>query len=167
MVARLLMGLVLAFCAGWIASLALGTAQQPLVAQAVKTGLHFPDPADVPSPSDTIPDESVRVLPNRVEIEVTGAVAATFTDTNSMDPVIDIGMTALELPVTKIDQVSVGDIVSYKNYLSELPVIHRVVEKGIDREGAYLIMKGDNAPTTDPLKVMESQLRRKIVGIIY
>jgi signal peptidase I len=74
----------------------------------------------------------------------------------------------LEVNVESVDDVHVGDIVSYETPLAPGTfVIHRVVEIGTDEDGTYFIMKGDNNPTTDPEKVRFAQLRRKVVAIVY
>jgi signal peptidase I len=166
---RIFLAVLLAFGAGWLLSQAALTApQQSLVEQAQQTVQIFDTPQDKPSPSDAITESQISVLRDRVEIDVPNVVPAVFTNTKSMDPVIDQGMTALELPVTSPDQVNVGDIVSYETPLAPGSVIiHRVVEKGTDADGVYFIFKGDNNPTTDPDKVRFDQLRRKVIGILY
>lgn len=161
--------LVIAFTIGWIASLTLGPqTTQPLIEQAQETIDLFTEPADIPSPSDTIQPNQIHVLSDRVEITISGVIPAVFTDTNSMDPVIDIGTTALELPVTDPNTIQVGDIVSYESPLAPgTTIIHRVVEIGEDEQGLYFIFKGDNNPTTDPGKVRPEQLKRKVIGLLY
>ena len=164
---RLALIIIVAFGLGWLASLT-SSAQTPLLERAAETVSIFNPPTDVPSPSNTLKDGQVRVLSDRVEIDIAGAVYATFTDTNSMDPVLDADTTALELPITDESQVNVGDIASYETPLAPgVTIIHRVVEKGVDADGTYFIFKGDNNPTTDPGKVRPSQLRRKVIGLLY
>lgn len=162
---QLLLTIALGFAAGWV----LHEAEMPVVVeQTQETVPIFAQPGDIPSPAAAIDAEDIRVLGDRVEIRVADVIPAQFTDTNSMDPVIDAGTTALELTITDVNQVHVGDIVSYETPLAPgATVIHRVVEIGADEDGTYFIMKGDNNPTTDPEKVRFGQLRRKVIGILY
>jgi len=159
---------ILAFTAGWMVNDA-GLFDAPVqLEQAQENVPIFAQPDDIPSPSAAIDAEDIRVLGDRVEIRVPNVIPAVFTDTNSMDPVIDAGTTALELTITSPNQVQVGDIVSYETSLAPgIFVIHRVVEKGADEDGVYFILKGDNNPTTDPEKVRPEQLRRKVIGLLY
>ncbi|NJL44157.1 MAG: hypothetical protein HC945_02475 [Nitrosarchaeum sp.] len=124
-----------------------------------------------PSPSDWIAEERIKVSPTKVEIDLTGLQRpiqwATFTDTNSMDPVIDAGANAIEFVPRNEDDIGQGDIVSYLSAYAQGPVIHRVVEKGTDEEGTYYILKGDNNPQPDPGKVRFSQIQRVVLAIIY
>ena len=166
MIIRTILAILIAFALGWTSSLLVDTT--PIVEQAQETIEIFSNPKDVPSPSDILKDKDIHVLPNRVEIDIAGVIPVVFTDTNSMDPVIDIGTTALELTVTDPNDIQVGDIVSYETPLAPgTVVIHRVVEIGEDEEGLYFIFKGDNNPTTDPDKVRPSQLKRRVIGLLY
>ncbi|HSU72797.1 MAG TPA: signal peptidase I [Candidatus Binatia bacterium] len=159
------MTVMLGFAAGWFLH---DTGAHPVVEQTQETVPIFAQPGDVPSPAAAVDAEDIRVLGDRVELRVPNVIPAEFTDTNSMDPVIDAGTTALELTITSVNQVHVGDIVSYETPLAPgATVIHRVVEIGTDEDGTYFIMKGDNNPTTDPQKVRFDQLRRKVIAIVY
>ena len=165
---QIVLTVILALAAGWVLHDTQMLTPTALVEQAQESVPIFSQPDDVPSPSAAIDAEDIRVLGDHVEIRVPNVIPAVFTDTNSMDPVIDQGTTALELTITSPNQVQVGDIVSYETELAPgVFVIHRVVEKGTDDEGTYFIMKGDNNPTTDPEKVRFDQLRRKVIGILY
>jgi signal peptidase len=163
---HIVLTVALAMAAGWTLHDAQVTGQ--LIEQTQETVPIFSAPQDVPSPARAVALQDIRVLRDHAEINVGGLIPATFTDTNSMDPVIDAGTTALEVNVESVDDVHVGDIVSYETPLAPGTfVIHRVVEIGTDEDGTYFIMKGDNNPTTDPEKVRFAQLRRKVVAIVY
>jgi len=122
---------------------------------------------EVPSPQDWIQEEDIWVYNNKVVINIKDPEWAGFSDTNSMDPVIDAGSNAIEIIPKNPSQIEVGDIVSYESEYTDGTIIHRVIERGIDSEGAYFILKGDNNPTADPGKVRFSQIRRVLVAIIY
>lgn len=122
---------------------------------------------EVASPKDRIREDQIKVYDDRVVIDITNPEWATFTDTNSMDPVIDAGTNAIEIVPKSQDDVKVGDIVSYKSQYASGTIIHRVAYKGIDNDGVYFVMKGDNNPTSDPGKVRFDQIQRVVVAIIY
>ncbi len=160
-----IIALALAFIAGWLMSTGLSFGTTPVLEQVQESVSLFADAPDVPSPSDTLGLRNIHVLPNRIEIDVIGAVPAVFQDTNSMDPVIDSDSTGIEVAVTDPSTIKIGDIVSYE--VAGSFIVHRVADIQTDADGLYFVMKGDNLPTTDPFKVRPDQLRRKVIGILY
>ncbi len=125
------------------------------------------DVDEKPSPADRIKEEQIRVGREDVIISIKGAEWASFTDTNSMDPIIDAEAHAIEVIPQSEDEIQVGDIVAYESEYAEGSIIHRVAYKGEDENGRYFVMKGDNNPTSDPGKVRFSQIKRVVVAIIY
>ncbi|MBR9691006.1 hypothetical protein GOV08_04965 [Candidatus Woesearchaeota archaeon] len=122
---------------------------------------------EVNSPFDWIKEEQIHVYNDRVVIDLKDAEWATFTDTNSMDPVIDFGSNAIEIVPKSTEDIHIGDIISYKSKYSTGTVIHRVVEIGSDDEGWYAKTKGDNNDNVDPGKIRFSQVQRVVVAVIY
>lgn len=118
------------------------------------------------SPRNRVSESQIKVYGDRVILNVEGATWANFTDTNSMDPSIDVGANALQLIPKKADDIGVGDIISYTNSKGQR-IIHRVVYKGTDEKGIYFIVKGDNNRVSDPGKVRFSQIDRVLFAIIY
>lgn len=130
------------------------------------------------SPSDTIKEENIRVYKNRVEIKLEDQTEnewlmvlnlknvswSRFTDTNSMDPVLDKEANAIRIKVP-CEEIEVGDIISYK--YEEGIIIHRIVHKEKDEKGTYFVTKGDNNPVSDPGKVRCEQVLGKVVAILY
>ncbi len=135
---------------------------------------------DKPSPSDTIKTNNIRVFENNVQLslkddygndwlvvmDLKNPVLTRFRNTNSMDPVLDSGANAIRIKTKCPETINVGDIISYKSN-NGLIIVHRVVKKGFDDEGAYFILKGDNNPVIDPWKVRCNQYLGKLVAIIY
>jgi len=120
-----------------------------------------------PSPYDWVKENKIIVEKNKVTINIDNAQWSKFTDTNSMDPVIDQGANAIQIVPDNVAQIHVGDIVSYDSKYAKGTIIHRVIEVGYDAEGWYCIMKGDNNPNNDPGKIRFSQIKRVVVAIIY
>ena len=119
------------------------------------------------SPSDRLKERDIRLYSKRVIIEIDGPILAGFTDTKSMEPVINKDSNAIEVVPKNVDKINVGDIISYNSNFSEGPIIHRVVEKGYDEKGLYFRTKGDNLPYIDPEKIRKEQVLRVVVGILY
>jgi len=121
---------------------------------------------EVISPSDHISEENIIVLDDRVIIKVKDPKWASFVDTNSMDPIIDINANSIEIKPTQNNQIQPGDIISYQ-YKDVGLVIHRVIKIGFDEDGWYAITKGDNNLFRDLDKVRFSQINGVVIGVIY
>jgi hypothetical protein len=119
------------------------------------------------SPCDRVKESQIFVTNERIVIEFQDAEWATFTDSNSMDPVLDIGANALEYVPKSADEICLGDIVSYHSQYAEGVIIHRIVEIGYDNVGWYATLKGDNLEYNDPEKVRFDKIERVVIGIIY
>jgi len=118
------------------------------------------------SPFDRVKEDQIEVYGDKIVINLKDAEWAKFTDTNSMDPVIDTGANAIEVKPTSEKDIYVGDIISYDDGNGNV-IIHRVIETGTDNSGWYAITKGDNAPEADLGKVRFSQVERVVTVIIY
>ncbi|MBT7903018.1 signal peptidase I [Candidatus Woesearchaeota archaeon] len=121
---------------------------------------------EISSPSNHIKENQIHVYQDLIILDIKNASWGSFTDTNSMDPFLDQGSNSIEIKPTKQSQIQVGDIISYENSKKEI-IIHRVIEKGLDSEGTYYILKGDNNQGKDHQKVRFNQIKGILVGIIY
>jgi len=119
------------------------------------------------SPHDFITEKQIKVYKDRVVIMIDNPEWAAFTDTNSMDPVLDAESNAIEIVPRSTRDIHVGDIVSYKSRYADGTILHRVVEIGEDKDGWYCRMKGDNISKIDPEKIRFKQIQRVVVAIIY
>ncbi len=119
------------------------------------------------SPSDWIKEDQIKVYNDRVIIDLKDAEWASFTNTNSMDPVLDEKANAIEIIPKSVDDIHVGDIISYNSDYVDGTIIHRVIKIGSDEKGWYCIVKGDNNQSPDPGKIRFNQIKRILVGIIY
>ena len=120
---------------------------------------------DIPSPQNRIEEEQILVTSDNVVINVKNLRWAKFTDTNSMDPVIDSEANSLEVVPTDESEVHIGDIISYESVYGVL--IHRVIDIKEDEKGIYYIVKGDNNETADPFKVRFADVTGIVVGVLY
>lgn len=170
--------MIVIFIVGWFSSTAVSsivnqsetTSEQPsnefTVLDMVTQGLGA-TPKDRMSPFDRIEESQIHVYNDKIVIDLEGAEWASFTDTNSMDPVIDQGSNAIQIVPKSEDEIHIGDIVSYKHPDADGTIIHRVIKIGYDSVGWYAIMKGDNLVADDPGKVRFDQVKRVLVAVIY
>ena len=121
---------------------------------------------EIPSPGDRINQDNIHVYNDRVIIDINNPKWARFTNTNSMDPIIDEEAHAIEI-MPKEDSLKIGDIVAYKPKGYSGTVIHRIVDIKEDQEGTYYILQGDNNPRPDGQKVRYSQVKGVVVAILY
>ncbi len=119
------------------------------------------------SPQDWISMDQIHVYNNRVIIDIKNPEWSVFTDTKSMDPLIDSQSNAIEVIPQSEKDIQVGDIVAYESKYATGVITHRVVEIGSDDDGWYARIKGDNNDRVDPGKVRFGQIRRVVVAIIY
>lgn len=119
------------------------------------------------SPSDHVKEHQIHVYSDRVYIDQEDIVWSTFTDTNSMDPLLDVGANGLEIVPKSPKEVNVGDVISYRSKYASGIIIHRVIEKGRDGKGIFFIAKGDNNAEKDPEKIRFDQIEGVLVGVIY
>ena len=119
------------------------------------------------SPSDHVNENQIHVLKDKIVLDIKDASWARFTDTNSMDPVIDAGSNSIELKPKTTEDVKIGDIISYHSEYADGLIIHRVVEVGQDADGWFVRVKGDNLEKKDPGKIRFSQIEGVVVGIVY
>lgn len=123
------------------------------------------DTKELASPSDWIKEEQIKVYNNKVVIEIQNSTWASFTNTNSMDPFLDEDAHAIEIKPQDPNEINKGDVISYKT--SYGTVIHRIISKGIDEEGIYYLVKGDNNQIQDPFKVRYEDVKGVVVAIVY
>ncbi|MBU4502137.1 MAG: hypothetical protein KKA79_06070 [Nanoarchaeota archaeon] len=119
------------------------------------------------SPKGRIKDNQLLVYDSMVVLNVSKVEWSKYTDTNSMDPVLDETSNGLTIRPETEEDISVGDIISYSPSWTEGILPHRVVDIGEDEEGRYYIVKGDNSRTADPEKVRFNQIEGILIGVIY
>ena len=119
------------------------------------------------SPASRVKIEDVSVYEDEVVIKIKNPQWAVFTDTNSMDPVLDSGSKAIQIVPNSPEELKEGDIVAYKSEYKEGTIAHRIIETGYDKDGWFAVIKGDNNESPDPGKVRFEQIKRVVVAIIY
>lgn len=136
------------------------------------TGLFVASSAELQSPSDHVKEEQIQVYQDKVVLKLDDPEWSSFTNTNSMDPFLDVGANAIELKPRSVFDIHIGDVVSYRpiqkdSGFASTSVVHRVVDVGIDKEGRYFLLKGDNNPVADAEKVRFEQIEGIVVAVVY
>ena len=122
---------------------------------------------DKESPFDHVKTSQVKVLQHKVEIDMKNVMWWNIADTNSMDPLIDIGTTALSVKPISEQSIHVGDVAFYQSLLANKPIVHRVINISSDDKGWYSKFKGDNLEKVDPEDVRFKEVLGILIGIIY
>ncbi len=155
--------LISTFLVGWLSNVAYSE----LSHFEFETPFTFTFKADeINSPSDHVKEEQIKVYNDRVIIDLNNPQWAKFTDTNSMDPMIDAGTNSIEIK-PKLEDIHVGDIISYKPENVDYFIVHRIVEINEDEQGWYCKVKGDNLTNNDPGKIRFEQINGLVVALIY
>ena len=121
--------------------------------------------SEQPSPKDRISEDQIRVLEDKIIINVPNAFWASYADSNSMDPLLDTEANGLELIPESKEDLQVGDVIAYQTDYGL--IVHRIIEINQDEQGWYCITKGDNATITDQQKIRFEQVRFVLIGVIY
>lgn len=105
-----------------------------------------------------------------------GSFAIHFADTNSMDPLLDIGFAGIISPVNVLELI-VGDIIVYHRPMivlggvvhGEGDIIHRITKIGEDAEGWYCLTRGDNKYITgnDPYEIRASWVTGVLRALVW
>lgn len=116
------------------------------------------------SPGDWIKESQISIYENAVVLNIEGASLSRYAATGSMRPALDIGSNGIRIVPENPAQIKVGDIITFEKN-GEL-IVHRVIEKGVDEEGAYFITKGDNNNVTDG-KIRFEDIKYVTIAILY
>ena len=122
---------------------------------------------EVNSPANHILMQNIHVYDSRILLDIQDAEWSIFSDTNSMDPVLDKDSNGIEIKPNSPEDIMIGDIISYKSNIIDGIIVHRVVGTGGDEQGWFATAKGDNNPEKDPEKVRFEQIQGIVVAIIY
>ena len=119
---------------------------------------------NVVAPADRVPEDSIIVFEDKIILKIPNATISNYADSGSMNPLLDKGANGIRVVPENEDQVDVGDIVSYR--LGKILVVHRVVEKGVEDKGIYVVTRGDNNLVSDG-KIRFEDIEYVTIGIIY
>lgn len=121
-------------------------------------------PLERDSPGDRLTKDDIQFYPNMVIINYNGISGTKYTDTNSMDPTLDEETIGLEIPVSEVTELKVGDIVAYEGKSGDL-FVHRI--KKIINEGKLYIVGADNINFLGNEIVSHDQIKYVSIGLLY
>jgi len=116
------------------------------------------------APSDFVSEDKIYFEDGKVIIELEDAVFSKYVDSGSMEPVLGASSTGVGIKPVSPNGISVGDIISFEK--EGIVIAHRVIQKGVDKDGDYFITRGDNGDSDDG-KVRFNQIESVLVAIIY
>ena len=116
------------------------------------------------APNDWVDSDDIIVFDDMILLRIANATLSNYADSGSMKPVFDKGANGIRVVPNGSEEIEVGDIVSYR--FGKMLIIHRVVEKGIDGEGVYFVVKGDNSLVNDG-KIRFEDIEYVTVGVIW
>lgn len=159
--------LMVVFATGWLSAnlytaWSAGEAEKPLSLSSLFTGN-----IERYSPNDHIKEGSIHVYDDKIVIDLQEATWSSFTNTNSMDPLLDNNANGIEIKPKSPQELKIGDVIAFKTSYVGGIIIHRIVDTGHDDNGWYAKTKGDNNPTVDPGKVRFKDITGVLVGVIY
>lgn len=115
------------------------------------------------SPYDRIKESHLQLFSDKLIINFQKIQLAYYTNTNSMDPLLDEHTIGLEITPSSEEDIHVGDIVAYQSD-NDL-IVHRVISIDKDNLGWYVIVKGDNSKELE--KVRFEQIKYILIGVLY
>lgn len=115
------------------------------------------------SPYNRIEEKHLQLFSDKLIINFPKIELAYYTNTNSMDPLIDEHATGLEIIPESEEEIHIGDVVAYQS--SNDLIVHRVVAIGEDELGWYAMLKGDNSKSLE--KVRFEQIKYVLIGVLY
>lgn len=116
------------------------------------------------APSDFIKENQIETYSDKIVINIQDASISEYSPSGSMKPVLDENSNGIRIKPKSEQDINIGDIITFKQ--DNLLIVHRVIEKGNDKEGIYFIMKGDNNTLTDG-KIRFKDIKYKTIGVIW
>jgi ribosomal protein L27 len=115
-------------------------------------------------PGNWVSEENIEIYSDRIVINVHNAMLSRYADTGSMLPTLGKNANGIKIKPYSPEQIKTGDIISYQK--GEKLIVHRVVEKGEDKNGVYFITKGDNNTENDG-KIYFQDIKYVTIALIY
>ena len=97
---------------------------------------------------------------------IEGVITNTVQNTNSMEPLIDVGHPTIKSSSPKyLDHLNVGDIIIWNQGRGD--IIHSIVEIGSDELGTYYRTQGLNINRPDPELIRKVNIKSVCLGVIW
>ena len=116
------------------------------------------------APSNWLGEEDILILDDKIILKLKGATLSSYTDSGSMNPTLGENTNGIRVVPKSEEDVEIGDIISYR--FAGMLIVHRVIEKAVDENGTYFIVKGDNNLIEDG-KIRFKDIEYITVALIY
>lgn len=131
---------------------------------SIEKPFSFSITGNVSAPGNWIGENQIRTENGKVIIELENASISRYAPTGSMIPTLNENSNGIRIKPESAERISVGDIITFSEG-NDL-IVHRVVEKGRDKDGEWFITKGDNSGVSDG-KVYFKDVKFVTIGILY
>lgn len=115
------------------------------------------------SPYNRIEEKHLQLFSDKLIVNFPEIKLAHYTNTNSMDPLIDEHTIGLEIVPESKEEIHKGDVIAYESG-NDL-IVHRVVAISEDDQGWYAVLKGDNSASYELVRF--EQIKYILVGVLY
>jgi len=130
----------------------------------------FKPTTDIPSPRDIVPRSDIQYTEANKQVTIKNIEPdiwlTAVQDTNSMDPTVDAGHTCILTNSYRPENLAVGDVIVYE-YVTNRPILHRIIKIEQDSQGRKYTLKGDNNYRKDQYIVRDEHIKWLLIGIIY
>lgn len=116
------------------------------------------------APFNFIKEDQIHVYDDKIVINVKEASISRYAPTGSMKPTFDENANGIKIVPVSEEDVHIGDIITFNQ--GENLIVHRIIDKGTDREGVYFITRGDNNSVSDG-KIRFKDIKSITIGVIW
>jgi hypothetical protein len=114
---------------------------------------------------DRVTGNQIHLYKDKLVIAAEGLMYAKVEDTKSMEPLLSKNSHTIEAaPV--IENLKVGDIISFYEPSVDKVVVHMIIEIGYDEQGWYARTSGYNNVYADSWKVRFENIKGVVVGVL-
>ena len=154
---------ILIFLAGFSSALLINLLYAEIEKPLIIGGVSWVN-AGLETPGDWIQENQIHVYENAIVIDVEGASLGKYAATGSMNPVLNQYSNGIRIVPKSEEQIGIGDIITFEQ--DNQFIIHRVIDKGEDKDGVYFITKGDNNNITDG-KIRFQDIKYVTIGMLW
>jgi len=115
-------------------------------------------------PFDHVEERSLLLFDDMLIVKIPGVSLSEYSLSGSMGPYFGEGANGIRVKPEREEDIHIGDIVSF--YKGQELIVHRVVEKGRDKEGIYFVTKGDNNLFRDG-KIRFKDIEYVTIGVLW
>ena len=116
------------------------------------------------APSNWISEDNITVFDDYLVLRIANVTLSSYESTGSMEPLFNENANGIRVVPESADDIDVGDIVSFRSF--DKLVVHRVIDKGVDENGVYFVVKGDGNFVRDG-KIRFEDIEYVTIGVLW